>query len=197
MSDCGCEFEPHDEGQKKVLVTLLMINAAMFVAEVVIGVVAQSSGVIADSLDMLADAFVYGIGLYAIGRAAHVKRRSALLSGVCQVGLAALILADVARRAIQGSEPQSWLMMVIAAVALGANAYCLKLLSKHRDGEVHMRASWIFTRSDVIANAGVILAGAFVAATGSRWPDLAVGAIITLIVFRGGLEILRDARRAD
>lgn len=197
MSDCDCEFEARDESQKKVLIVLLSINATMFVAEIVIGILAQSSGVIADSLDMLADAFVYGIGLYAVGRAAQIKRRSALLSGACQVALAALILADVVRRAIHGSEPQSWIMMAISVVALGANAYCLKLLSKHRDGEVHMRASWIFTRSDVIANAGVILAGALVAATGSRWPDLIVGSIITLVVFWGGLEILRDTCKSD
>lgn len=195
MSDCGCEFEARDKSQRKVLIALLAINAAMFIVEIVVGILAQSSGVIADSLDMLADALVYGIGLYAIGRAAQVKRRSALLSGTCQVGLAGMILADVVRRAIHGSEPHSWLMMAIAALALAANAYCLKLLSRHRDGEVHMRASWIFTRSDVIANIGVILAGALVAATGSRWPDLIVGAVITLIVFRGGLEILADARR--
>lgn len=194
MSDCGCNFEARDAEQRKVLVWLLAINATMFVVEIVAGLVAQSTGVMADSLDMLADALVYGTGLYAIGRSAAAKHRAAFWSGIFQVLLAVSILFEVVRRALYGSEPNSALMVAISVVALLANAYCLKLLSKHRDGEVHMRASWIFSRSDVIANAGVILAGILVAVTGSRWPDLVVGSGIAVVVLHGGREILREAR---
>lgn len=176
-----------------MLVWLLAINGAMFVAEMVVGLLAHSTGVMADSLDMLADALVYGTGLYAIGRSAIAKHRAAFWSGIFQVVLAGAILIEVARRTLFGSEPDSTLMMAVSMVALAANAYCLKLLSKHRDGEVHMRASWIFSRSDVIANAGVILAGALVAVTGSRWPDLIVGTAIAAVVLHGGHEILRAA----
>lgn len=194
MSDCGCSFEARDAEQRKVLMWLLAINATMFAVEIVVGVVAQSTGVMADSLDMLADALVYGTGLYAIGRSTAAKHRAAFWSGIFQVLLAASILFEVVRRALHGSEPNSALMMTISVVALLANAYCLKLLSKHRDGEVHMRASWIFSRSDVIANAGVILAGVLVAMTDSRWPDLVVGSLITVVVLHGGREILREAK---
>lgn len=86
-------------------------------------------------------------------------------------------------------------MVLVGLVALTANVVCLRLIAKHRDGGVHMRASWIFSRNDVIANAGVILGGGLVYATGVRWPDLLVGAVIALIVFRGGLAIIADARR--
>lgn len=192
MSDCDCHFEARDAEQRKVLLTVFAINSVMFVAEFVVGLFAQSSGVIADSLDMLADALVYGVGLYAIGRAAAIKRRAAWWSGIFQFGLALCILGDVARRAVVGSEPHSLLMMIIASVALVANASCLSLLSKHRDGEVHMRASWIFSRSDVIANAGVIMAGLLVWVTGSRWPDLIVGTIIAAVVAKGGAQILKE-----
>lgn len=195
MNDCDCHFEARDAEQRQVLLTVFAINSVMFAAELVVGIFAQSSGVIADSLDMLADALVYGVGLAAIGKAASIKQRTAWWSGVFQLGLALGILGDVARRAVFGSEPHSGLMMGIAAVALGANAYCLSLLQKHRDGEVHMRASWIFSRSDVIANAGVIVAGLLVWVTGSRWPDLVIGAAIATVVARGGAEILQETRR--
>ena len=195
MTDCDCHFEVRDTEQRKVLLTVFAINSVMFVTELIVGIFAQSSGVIADSLDMLADALVYGVVLAAIGRAAALKQRAAWWSGVFQLGLALCILGDVVRRAVYGSEPQSGLMMGIASVALGANAYCLSLLQKHRHGEVHMRASWIFSRSDVIANAGVIVAGLLVWATGARWPDLIVGSAIAMVVVKGGVEILRDAGR--
>jgi Co/Zn/Cd efflux system component len=193
MSDCGCHFEARDAEQRRVLVQLLAINGIMALAELVVGLFAHSTSVLADSLDMLADALVYGIGLYAVGRHGGIKQRAAFWSGIAQVSLAAIILLDAGRRAVYGSEPQSVLMMTISFVALVANAWCLKLLSRHRDGEVHMRASWIFSRSDVIANAGVIGAGLLVAGTGSRWPDLVVGAAIALVVLHGGREILRQA----
>lgn len=194
---CDCHIEPTNEAQRRVLVTLLAINGTMFLVEIAVGVVAQSSGVIADSMDMLADALVYGVGLYAIGKTATIKRRTAWWSGTFQLLLAASIVVDVVRRAVVGSEPQSTLMMIVASVALVANAYCLSLLQKHKEGEVHMRASWIFSRSDVIANLGVVVAGLLVRLTASRWPDLIVGAAIAVVVIKGGFEILREAKKDD
>lgn len=194
---CDCHIEPTNQAQRRVLVMLLAINGAMFVIELGVGWFAQSSGVIADSLDMLADALVYGVGLYAIGKAASIKRHAARWAGIFQLLLAMSIILDVVRRAILGSEPHFTLMMVIASVALVANAYCLRLLQTHRDGEVHMRASWIFSRSDVIANLGVVLAGLLVRLTGSRWPDLIVGTAIALVVIKGGFEILTEANRDE
>lgn len=191
---CDCHLEAGDEAQRKVLRLLLAINGVMFAVEFLVGLWADSSGVLADSLDMLADALVYGVSLYAIGRAAAIKVTAARFSGWFQIVLAAGIGLDVMRRAVFGSEPGSWLMLSVATVALGANAYCLVLLAKHRAGEVHMRASWIFTRSDVIANAGVVLAALLVAATKTRWPDLVVGAAIAVVVIKGGFTILADAR---
>jgi Co/Zn/Cd efflux system component len=194
VSGCGCEVEATNREQRRVLVVLLAINATMFVAELLFGLIAQSTGLIADSLDMLADAAVYGIGLWAVGRAASAKAHAALASGVAQISLALFVGADVARRAVVGSEPVSWLMIAVGLVALAANTVCLALIAKHRDGEVHMRASWIFSKNDVIANLGVVASGVLVMVLGSRVPDLVIGAAITLLVLRGGLRIVADAR---
>jgi cation diffusion facilitator family transporter len=194
MSGCGCEVEIKDKSETSVLIALLLINGVMFLAEFGIGWWAQSTALIADAMDMLADAMVYSVGLYAVGKAASAKISAATLSGWLQVGLGLFVLVDILRRIIYGSEPVSLLMMGVGAVALLANTICLVLISKHRDGEVHMRASWIFSKNDVIANVGVILAGVLVAITGSRIPDLVIGLVVVLIVFRGGLHIIQDAR---
>jgi Co/Zn/Cd efflux system component len=87
--------------------------------------------------------------------------------------------------------------MCVGSVALIANVYCLMLISRHRDSGVHMRASWIFSTNDVIANLGVIISGGLVWALGSRYPDLVVGTIISIVVARGGFKILSEARRAN
>ncbi|MGJ8668931.1 MAG: cation transporter [Oceanococcus sp.] len=192
MTDCGCEFEAKNQAERRVLIALLAINGAMFVVEFLLGWVGQSTGLIADSLDMLADALVYATSLYAVGRAASIKRTAARLSGWLQIMLAGLVILDVVRRSLFGSDPLGDWMIAVAVVALIANVTCLWLIRKHRDGEVHMRAAWIFSANDVIANSGVILAGILVVVTGSRWPDLVIGSVVSLIVLRGGIRILRE-----
>ena len=173
---------------------LLVINGAMFLVEIIIGWLAESTGLIADSLDMLADAAVYGVSLYAVGKAATVQAWAARLSGYLQLLLVAGALFEVVRRFWMGSDPEPSFMIGIALLALIANATCLMLIAKHRQGGVHMRASWIFSTNDVIANVGVIVAGLLVLWTQSALPDLVVGAIIATVVLTGALRILKLAR---
>lgn len=180
--------------QSRVLWILLIINATMFIAEIAVGIIVESTGLIADSLDMLADATVYGIGLYAVGRSASAKVNAALTSGIFQVFLALAVALEIARRLIWGSEPAFLWMIGVSVIALFANAACLMLISGYRNGEVHMRASWIFSKNDVIANLGVIVAGILVYVLDSRLPDLLIGTLIVLVVLRGGLAIIADAR---
>jgi len=193
VSGCGCEIEIKNRDQSRVLILLLAINGVMFIAEVVAGMVGNSTALIADSLDMLADATVYAIGLYAVGRSLLVKAKAAHISGVFQIVLGLGVLFDIVRRAFVGSEPESIMMIAVGAVALIANVVCLVLIYKYRQGEVHMRASWVFSKNDVIANLGVITGGVLVAYTGSSYPDLIIGLLIAAIVVRGGFYIIKDA----
>ena len=176
--------------------TALGLNATMFVVGLAAGLIAESLGLIADSLDMLADALAYALSLAAISRPALFKARVARLSGTLLLLLGAGVVLDVARRAWLGSDPESGVMMVTAALSLAVNAYVIRLLTRFRRGEVHLRAAWLFTRADVVANIGVIVSGLLVLLTGSRYPDLIVGLAIGGYVIREALEILENARRA-
>jgi Co/Zn/Cd efflux system component len=57
-----------------------------------------------------------------------------------------------------------------------------------------MQASLIFSANDVIANLGVILAGFLVAIFKSPVPDLLIGLVIAVVVFRGSVSILKISR---
>lgn len=127
----------------------------------------------------------------AVGRSAAAKVRTAHVAGWFQAALAIGALVEVLRRAVWGGDPEPSLMMIVAGVALVANVTCLWLVSRHRDGGAHMKASVIFSANDVLANAGVIVAGALVAWTGSRYPDLAIGSVIAIVVLLGARRILR------
>lgn len=198
MSDCGCEVgEAKTADDRRVLRIAFLLNVIMFFAGTIAGLIAQSSSLLADALDMLADASAYGIALMAIQRGALFKARASLLTGALLLLLGAGVLADVARRGLAGSSPQSLVMIATATVSLVVNATVLRMLGRFRQGEVHLRATWIFTRADVIANAAVILSGVLVLTTHFAWLDLVVGAGIGLYVIKEAVEILREAREAN
>ena len=195
MSGCGCEVEIKDASQKRVLYWLLGINAVMFFVEMTVGILADSTALIADSMDMLADAVVYGIGIYAVGKSILHKAKAAQISGYFQLLLGVIILIDITRRLFLGSEPISSLMIGMGFIALIANVACLMIIRNHKNDEVHMRASWIFSANDVIANMGVIIAGVLVVWLDSRVPDLVIGCIVSVVVLRGAWMILKDAKQ--
>ena len=195
MSGCGCEVEIKDASQKRVLYWLLGINATMFFVEMTVGILADSTALIADSIDMLADAVVYVIGIYAVGKSILHKANAAKISGYFQLLLGVIILIDITRRLFLGSEPISSLMIGMGFIALIANVVCLVIIRNHKNDEVHMRASWIFSANDVIANMGVIIAGVLVVWLDSRVPDLVIGCIVSIVVLRGAWMILKDAKQ--
>jgi cation diffusion facilitator family transporter len=195
VAGCGCDGEQAEGLERRTLTALLLINAGMALAEALAGWLADSSGLLADSLDMLADAAVYGLSLCAVGRGLRRQVRAARLSGMLQILLGVGVLLDGLRRFLVGSDPQSLPIIGIGVLALIANITCLLLIARHRHGGVHMRASWIFSTNDVIANLGVIVSGCLVWALDSRYPDLIIGVIVSLLVVRGGLRIVAEARR--
>ena len=153
--DGQSDSQPSSEQESRALKWLLAINAAMFVVEVTTGWIAQSTGLMADSLDMFADAAVYGLALYAVGRHTGHQLKAARLSGWLQLLLALGAMSEVLRRFVFGSEPEPPLMMGIALVALIANVTCLVLISSLRNGGALMKASWIFSTIDVLAERGI------------------------------------------
>lgn len=197
MSNCGCGSDQTENLERKTLLALLAINAVMFFTEITLGFLAESTGLIADSLDMLADAGVYGLSLFVVGKGIARQSKAASISGVLQIILGIGVIVEVTRRLLFGSEPESLLIIAVGTAALLANIYCLFLLSRHREAGVHMRASWIFSTNDVIANFGVIISGVLVLALDNRYPDLVIGAIISAVVVRGGLKILHEAKEAN
>lgn len=184
-------LEAASDDEKRPLVAALAINAAFFVGEIMAGFLAGSMGLVADSLDMLADALVYALSLAAVGGPMMSKKQLARYSGYLQFGLAVFGLVEVTRRFVMGEGiPDVTTMIVVAALALLGNVATLLILSRARRGEAHVEASWIFTSNDIKVNGLVIASGLLVWATASRIPDLLAGALIFLIVARGARQIL-------
>jgi len=193
MSNC-CAGKAETAAERKLLITVLVLNFIMFVIEFVAGIMANSSGLLADSLDMLADAAVYSLSLYAVGRSLYHKGRAALLNGYLQLSLGLLVLIDVVRRIFQGSEPQSELMVTIGLLALVINMICFAMLYQFRKGDVNLKASWICSRNDMLANIGVLICAVLVNKLAAAWPDWVIGALIAFVVIHSSKVIIGEAR---
>ena len=186
--------------QKSILRQVLLWNLGLFVGLGIAGWVADSSALMANAVDNASDAAVYLISYLAIDRQPAWKRWAAMLSGVMLLLFACFVLADVVRRWLGDVEPVGMTMMVLALVAAGINLWCLVLIRRIRSEDVNMKAAETFSFNDFISNGGVVVAGVLVLWLGSSWPDLAAGALIAGVAFKGGIEILQSVhedKRSD
>jgi cation diffusion facilitator family transporter len=191
---CGSELARATGAERRTLVIVLLLNAAMFLAEFSAGMLAGSTALLADSLDMLADAMVYALGLFALGRAAHWRARAALTSGVLQLMLGLGVGVEAGVKLFVDGLPDSATMGIFGVIALLVNSVCFLLLSRYRDGDINLRATWICSRNDMLGNIGVLIAAGLVNWLGALWPDIVIGLLIAAVVVRSAVRVIREAR---
>lgn len=179
--------------QRRVLLVVMGINAAMFVLEFGAGLVAQSSALMADSVDMLGDAFVYALSLFALSHGPRWQAGAALTKGAIILAFGLGIIGESVFKIANGVTPSSTLMLIFAGIALAANLSCLAMLWRFRHANVNMSSTFECSRNDVASNVGVLAAGALVALTASPWPDILVGLAIALLFLRSSFRVLASA----
>ena len=193
MKEC-CEVQVDvPERQRRLLWVVLCINGAMFLVELIAGITASSTALLADSVDMLGDAIVYGVSLYVVARGAVWQARVARLKGLIMAAFGVGVLAQVVTKLLHGLHPNADTMGVVGSLALAANTVCLAMLWRRRRDDVNMRSAWMCSLNDVAGNAGVIVAGAAVALTASGWPDILVGLMIAGMFCASATHIIRAA----
>ena len=193
MTEC-CEVRVDvPERQRRLLWAVLCINGAMFLVELIAGIAASSTALLADSVDMLGDAIVYGVSLYVVARGAVWQARVARLKGLIMAAFGVGVLAQVVTKLLHGLHPNAETMGVVGSLALAANTVCLVMLWRRRHDDVNMRSAWMCSLNDVAGNAGVIVAGAAVALTASGWPDILVGLMIAGMFCASATHIIRAA----
>lgn len=179
--------------QRRVLIAVLVINLAMFFIEFGAGMVAHSSALQADAVDMLGDAIVYGLSLWAVNRGARWEAGAALAKGLLILAFFVFIVVEVISKLVHGVPPSSGLMVVFGAIALLANLACLALLWRFRALNINMKSTFECSRNDVAANVGVLAAAGGVALTGHAWPDILVGAVIALLFLASAVRVIGEA----
>jgi cation diffusion facilitator family transporter len=199
MADCcedkGCEVSALRESHGRVLWIVLAVNATMFLIEGAAGVVAHSTSLLADALDMLGDALVYGFSLFVLMRSARWQAGAALAKGAFMLVFGLGVLGEAIYKVFDPVMPGVETMGVIGGLALGANLVCFFLLYRHRGDNLNMSSTWLCSRNDIVANVGVLLAAGGSYALASRWPDVVVGATIAGLFLASSLGVLRKSLR--
>jgi len=197
MDSC-CETKVEElstlRGQHKtVLIIVLLINAALFVVEAAAGLLGNSTALLADSLDMLGDSLIYAFSLYVLSRSAAWKAKAALLKGAVMAVFGVGVLLEVIYKTISGILPSAETMGIIGTLVLLGNGICFLLLYRHRSDDLNMRSTWLCSRNDIIANAGVLIAAFGVYVTQSVWPDVLIGGAIAILFLKSALTVLTES----
>jgi len=196
---CGCHGDQKlaavDPGYRRALAIVVALNLGFGLIEIAGGFIADSQALKADSLDFLGDGSISLLGLLALHWTARGRARVALSQGVF-LGLLGLGVIGLATwRAFHATLPEAELMGAIGIAAFAINVGSALLLLRHRDGDANVRAIWLFSRNDAVANVAVIFAALLVGATGQAWPDLAVAGVIALLFLHSAYEIVSGAWR--
>lgn len=200
MASCcenkSCEIDALKARHRNVLWTVLAINSAMFFIEGSAGLLAHSTALMADALDMLGDALVYAFSLFVLQRSARWQAGAALAKGVFMLLFGLGVLAEAGWKIVHPVLPDAPIMGAVGALALAANLVCFYLLYRHRGDNLNLRSTWLCSRNDLFANTGVLLAAAAGYALASRWPDIVVGTVIAGLFLHSSYDVLRQALRA-
>lgn len=197
MASCGCDdgavFDGAGAAYRRALYAVIAINGTMFLGETFAGYHAGSQALQADALDFLGDTFTYAISLWAVGQALATRARASLFKALTLVLMGAWVVGSTIHQALEGGTPAGEWITGVAAIALAANLASIVLLLSFRDGDANVRSVWLCSRNDAIGNFLVMIAGAGVLGTGSRWPDLAVAAVLASLFTSSAVSIFRQA----
>lgn len=198
-SSCGCSGNPQFDGidptYKRVLWIVIVINALMFVIEMLAGKIAGSQALQADALDFLGDAFTYGLSLAVIGMSLKVRATAALFKGGSLLVMGLWVFGSTAYQFFVLGVPKAEIMGAIGFLALAANIASVLLLMRYKDGDANVRSVWLCSRNDAIGNVAVLAASAAVWLTSASWPDLLVAIIMAGLFLRSAQLILIQAWR--
>ena len=198
MAGCDCsanlKFDGVSARYKKILLIVIVINAAMFAIEFGAGLFAGSMALQADALDFLGDTLTYGITLLVIGSAIRWRSYAAIFKGLTLAAMGIWVLGSTFYRVAILGVPNETIMGSVAVLALAANTASVLLLLRYRDGDANVRSVWLCSRNDAIGNLAVLAAAVAVHQTHSAWPDLLVAFLMALLFVYSAVQILCQAR---
>ena len=197
MSGCcdnDCSLDPLRKQQRRTLLLVLGINAVMFFVIGTAALYANTTALLADSLDNLGDALTYGLSIYAVSKGTAIKAKIALFKGWLILLAAFVVAAQIIYKFFVPSVPVFEIMGIFSLLGLIANSVTLFALWRHRKEDVNMSSVWECSRNDIATNISVFIAAGAVWLTNSGWPDVVVAIGLVWLLIRSASRVISSAK---
>ena len=181
------------------------INLTYVLGEVVAGLAAHSTALLADAGHNLSDVIGLSGGLLAAWLSArrpsaqytYGMRRASILSALANAVILLVVTGAIALEAcLQLAHPEAvnaHLVIAVAAAGIVVNGLTAWLLMDGRSGDLNLRAGFAHMLADTSIAAGVVVAGGMIALTGWNRVDPAVSLGISVVIVAGTWGLLRES----
>jgi Co/Zn/Cd efflux system component len=183
--------------ERRTLIIAFLLNASLAVIEIVAGLSSRSVALLADAADFVEDSVLYILALALSAQRRDVKRSFGIVVSALMTMPAVMALWMVWTRLADPAPPSGTTIWSVSMLALAANLATAALILAARRRETRaslgLKAAWLSSRNDAVANVAMIAAGVAVSATGQGWPDIVAGLGVGILHMTGALSILRGA----
>ena len=181
-------------GHRGRLAIVLGISSAILVAEVIVGVAANSLALLADAGHVFADVAGTALALTAIWLAARPATRArsfgfyrfeilaAVVNALLLFAIAGYVLFEAWRRLFQSPAVETGPMLVVAATALIANGIAAWLLRAAQAESLNLRGAYLEVLNDAFGSAAVLIAALVIRFTGFVQADAIASGLIGLLI---------------
>lgn len=196
----------HHAQRHRRLVVAIVVNVAIVVMQIVVGITASSLGLLADAGHNIADVAALVVSLVALrvairpptARRSFGSHRFTILAGqanaVLMLAVTPIIVIEAVGRLSDPPEVQGTEVVIAAAVAMVANLGAARSLHRHAHGDLNISSAVLHLLGDGLASAGVLIAGAVIASTqGYFWLDPIASMAISLLIAVQAFVLLRRA----
>lgn len=198
----------HDHAPKsfgRAFAAGILIQSAFIVAEIIVGLAANSLAVLADAGHNISDVLALALawGATHLGKRKKTKGRTyglksaSILAAVANALTLVFVNGMVAWEAIgrlRNPEPVAAVPMIaVSAAGVAVNGFCAWLFAKGSEKDLNVRAAFLHLASDAAVAGGVALTGVAIRFTAIAWLDPVASILVSAIVLYSTWSLLRKA----
>ena len=183
----------HTPTNKKILSTSLVIISSYMIIEFLGGYYFNSLALMADAGHMANDSLSLLLALIALFLNAQNQKRFALLNGTSLIVVAVWILVEATERLQYPTTMLALPMLGVAITGLLVNIFVAWLMMKGDHENLNIKAAYLHVLADLFGSLVAIIAGLSAWLLNWQWVDLVASSILSLLVLRSGINVVRQA----
>ena len=183
----------HTPTNKKILSTSLVIISSYMIIEFLGGYYFNSLALMADAGHMANDSLSLLLALIALFLNAQNQKRFALLNGTSLIVVAVWILVEATERWQYPTTMLALPMLGVAIIGLLVNIFVAWLMMKGDHENLNIKAAYLHVLADLFGSLVAIIAGLSAWLLNWQWVDLVASSILSLLVLRSGINVVRQA----